>query len=91
MPNGTHCWKHDIWYPPLGECPRDFLLQFGFSEPGCTPGMRALFHQPSGYRTAQKTQLLTFDNSRPIPDPIRETFLNIFAGSVVRRSHGSTV
>src|ERR1051326_1204060 len=22
MPNGTYCWKHDIWYPPLGECPR---------------------------------------------------------------------
>jgi hypothetical protein len=22
MLDGTHCWKHDIWYPPLGECPR---------------------------------------------------------------------
>lgn len=22
MPSGTHCWKHDTWYPSLGECPR---------------------------------------------------------------------
>ena len=22
MPSGTHCWKHDLWYPSLGECPR---------------------------------------------------------------------
>ena len=22
MPSGTHCWKHDIWYASLGECPR---------------------------------------------------------------------
>lgn len=22
MSNGTHCWKHDIWYPSLSECPR---------------------------------------------------------------------
>ena len=21
MPNGTHCWKHDIWYSSRGECP----------------------------------------------------------------------